>query len=75
MQQSKFQIIVGADQYADGRAARVWQMYIGGTSTRTQKYKKFLVDILRRHDCKSVFDVACGTGYLSLNIICHKKIC
>ena len=68
-------MIVGADQYADGRAARVWQMYIGGTSTRTQKYKKFLVDILRRHDCKSVFDVACGTGYLILNIICYKKVC
>ena len=50
------------DQYADGKAARVWQMYIGGTSTRTQKYKKFLVDILRNHNCKTVFDVACGTG-------------
>ena len=39
-------------------------MYIGGTSTRTQKYKKFLVDILRTHNCKTVFDVACGTGWV-----------
>ena len=58
----KLQYYIVTDQYADGKAARVWQMYIGGTSTRTQKYKKFLVDILRNHDCKTVFDVACGTG-------------
>ena len=54
--------ILATDQYADGRAARVWQMYIGGTSTRTLKYKTFLTDILRRHNCSTVFDVACGTG-------------
>jgi len=57
------------DQYADGKAARVWQMYIGGTSTRTQKYKKFLVDILRNHNCKTVFDVACGTGVDSVMLL------
>lgn len=57
------------DQYADGRAARVWQMYIGGTSTRTLKYKTFLTDILRRHNCKTVFDVACGTGVDSIMLL------
>lgn len=59
----------GTDQYADGRAARVWQMYIGGTSTRTLKYKTFLTDILRRHNCKTVFDVACGTGVDSVMLL------
>ena len=54
--------ILGTDQYADGKAARVWQMYIGGTSKRTQIYKKFLVDILKKNNCRTIFDVACGTG-------------
>jgi glycine N-methyltransferase len=51
-----------SDQYSDGKAARVWQLYIGEASERTDKYKTFLVDILRERKCKNVLDAACGTG-------------
>lgn len=50
------------DQYADGRAARVWQLYIGDTRSRTAEYKNWLVSLLRAQCCKTVLDVACGTG-------------
>lgn len=50
------------DQYADGKAAKVWELYIGDKNSRTDSYKNFLVDILRKHGCVNVLDVACGTG-------------
>lgn len=50
------------DQYADGEAARVWQLYIGDTRSRTAEYKAWLLGLLRQHDCQRVLDVACGTG-------------
>lgn len=50
------------DQYADGRAARVWQLYIGDTRGRTAEYRSWLLALLRQHRCRSVLDVACGTG-------------
>ena len=50
------------DQYADGKAAKVWKLYIGDSVDRTTKYKEFLIDTLRTHNCKSLLDVACGTG-------------
>lgn len=50
------------DQYADGKAARVWKKYIGDSNERTQNYKDFLSGLLRKHGCVSVLDVACGTG-------------
>ncbi len=50
------------DQYADGKAAKVWQLYIGESSARTDIYKTFLVNLLRENGCKTVLDVACGTG-------------
>lgn len=51
-----------SDQYSDGKAAKVWQLYIGEASERTEKYKAFLVQLLREKGCKNVLDVACGTG-------------
>nr|CAD7395023.1 unnamed protein product [Timema cristinae] len=50
------------DQYADGKAARVWEVFIGDKNSRTQHYKDFLVGLLRRKGCRTVLDVACGTG-------------
>ena len=52
------------DQYADGKAAKVWQLYIGDTNSRTRIYKDFLIDSLKKRGCVNVLDVACGTGYL-----------
>ena len=51
-----------SDQYSDGKAARVWQLYIGESSERTEKYKNFLVNLLTDRGCKTVLDAACGTG-------------
>jgi glycine N-methyltransferase len=51
-----------SDQYSDGRAAKVWQLYIGESNERTDKYKNFIVGLLRKNGCKNVFDAACGTG-------------
>lgn len=49
------------DQYADGKAAKVWQKYIGDQKQRTEYYKEKLLRLLREHNVKKVFDVACGT--------------
>lgn len=50
------------DQYADGKAAKVWELYIGHKQSRTSQYKKWICGILKDHGCKTVLDVACGTG-------------
>ena len=50
------------DQYADGRAARVWHKYIGDARARTETYRQWLVALLNVHGCTTVLDVACGTG-------------
>ncbi|XP_022900931.1 glycine N-methyltransferase [Onthophagus taurus] len=50
------------DQYADGKAARVWQVFIGDQKSRTQNYKNFLLNLLKKKGCKRILDVACGTG-------------
>lgn len=50
------------DQFADGEAARVWQLYIGDTRSRTAEYKAWLLGLLHQHSCQHVLDVACGTG-------------
>ncbi|XP_042645418.1 glycine N-methyltransferase isoform X1 [Tyto alba] len=57
------------DQYADGRAARVWQLYIGDTRSRTAEYRSWLLALLRQHRCRSVLDVACGTGVDSIMLL------
>lgn len=50
------------DQYADGKAAKVWQLYIGDTKSRTEEYRSWVVSLLKQQGCKTVLDVACGTG-------------
>ena len=50
------------DQYADGKAAKVWAIYIGGYSKRTDAYKEFLINHLRANNVSHILDVACGTG-------------
>jgi glycine N-methyltransferase len=50
------------DQYADGKAARAWRLYVGGANARTRVYKDWLVDLLKSKGARHVLDVACGTG-------------
>ncbi|KAL4707125.1 hypothetical protein ACJJTC_011252 [Scirpophaga incertulas] len=57
------------DQYADGKAARVWKKFIGDSNQRTQNYKNFLIGLLRSHGCQSVLDIACGTGIDSMMLV------
>jgi len=58
-----------SDQYADGKAAKVWQMYIGDQNTRTENYKSFLVALLREKRVVKVLDAACGTGVDSVMLL------
>ncbi|XP_045764087.1 glycine N-methyltransferase [Maniola jurtina] len=57
------------DQYADGKAARVWKKYIGDSNQRTKNYRDFLSGLLRKHGCVRVLDVACGTGIDSMMLL------
>ncbi|XP_014676082.1 PREDICTED: glycine N-methyltransferase-like [Priapulus caudatus] len=57
------------DQYADGKAARVWEFYIGQKTSRTENYKNFLCSSLRDKGCKDILDVACGTGVDSILLL------
>jgi len=53
------------DQYADGKAAQVWDMLVGSSNAhelRTRHYRNALVSLLKKHGCKRILDVACGTG-------------
>jgi len=50
------------DQYADGKAARVWEAYIGCRQNRTGQYQQWLAELLRRKGCSEILDAACGTG-------------
>ena len=57
------------DQYADGKAANVWQLYIGNSEERTTKYRHFVIDQLKKRNCKIVLDAACGTGVDSIMLL------
>ncbi|XP_053997509.1 glycine N-methyltransferase [Hylaeus anthracinus] len=57
------------DQYADGRAAKVWEVFIGDKKQRTQNYRDFLVGLLRAKGCNRILDVACGTGVDSVMLL------
>lgn len=57
------------DQYADGKAARVWELYIGCKQTRTSQYQKWFRNILKEKNCQHVLDVACGTGVDSIMLL------
>ena len=55
-------MVLELDQYSDGKAARLWTLYIGDQTERTRHYKQFLKRELNAHCCDTVLDVACGTG-------------
>ncbi|KAJ7991319.1 hypothetical protein DPEC_G00296090 [Dallia pectoralis] len=57
------------DQYADGKAAKVWQLYIGDTRSRTEEYRSWVVSLLRKHRVQTILDVACGTGVDSIMLV------
>uniref|UniRef100_G3NQB3 Glycine N-methyltransferase n=1 Tax=Gasterosteus aculeatus TaxID=69293 RepID=G3NQB3_GASAC len=57
------------DQYADGKAAKVWELYIGDTQSRTQEYKSWVVSLLKEHGVQRILDVACGTGVDSIMLV------
>lgn len=57
------------DQYADGKAAKVWELYIGSRNERTDVYRGWLTELLRDKNCKRVLDVACGTGIDSVMLL------
>lgn len=50
------------DQHDDGRAAKIWNAFIGDKGSRTGSYKNFLLNLLRSEGCHRILDVACGTG-------------
>lgn len=54
------------DQYADGRAAKVWELYMGGKSSRTETYKEWFLTTFKERNVTRVIDVACGTGCVGL---------
>ncbi|CAI5784545.1 Glycine N-methyltransferase, partial [Podarcis lilfordi] len=62
------------DQYANGRAAQVWQLYIGDTRSRTAEYKNWLVSLLHAQRCNTVLDLACGTGGGFFEGVCFKRV-
>lgn len=57
------------DQYADGNAAQLWELYIGDKSHRTNVYRKFITEQLRSRNCVTILDVACGTGIDSIMLL------
>ncbi|XP_003739110.1 glycine N-methyltransferase [Galendromus occidentalis] len=57
------------DQYADGKAAKLWEVYIGEKNDRTKHYKDFLTGKLRHFGINFVLDVACGTGIDSIMLL------
>jgi len=57
------------DQYADGKAAKNWRLYIGEQSGRTTNYKNFLVNMLKEKNAVTIMDAACGTGVDSVMLI------
>jgi len=57
------------DQYSDGKAAKVWQLYIGDQTSRTYHYKNFLINLLKERKVKTVHDMACGTGIDSVMLL------
>ena len=50
------------DQYADGKAAKVWELYLGSKQERTSTYKTWFINLLKNKNVCNVLDAACGTG-------------
>lgn len=60
---------VSKDQYSDGVAAKIWELYIGNREDRTVLYREWLVNLLCKHQCNHVIDVASGTGIDSVMLL------
>jgi len=58
-----------ADQYADGKAAKNWLLYIGEQNSRTSNYKNFMIKLLKEKKAVTILDAACGTGVDSVMLI------
>jgi len=58
-----------SDQYADGKAAKIWQLYIGDKASRTGQYKDFLINLLKEKNVHTILDAACGTGVDSVMLV------
>ena len=61
------------DQYADGKAAKVWALYIGDISRRTDNYRQFITSLLEARGVRTVLDAACGTGVDSVMLL--EEVC
>ena len=76
MCQRKSYFIVGlTDQYADGKAAKVWQLYIGDSEDRTTHYRQFVIEQLKNEIVKQFWMQRVGQGIsrLIMNIIVPLK--
>ena len=67
--QNKSNVSSISDQYSDGKAAKVWSLYMGGGNKRTAEYGPLLIDLLRKHNVKTVLDAAAGTGVDSILLL------
>eukprot|EP00116_Pleurobrachia_bachei_P015472 sb/3475734/ len=56
------------DQYSDGKAAKVWHLYIGGKK-RTNEYADSIIRVLKENNVQTVLDAACGTGVDSILLV------
>jgi len=57
------------DQYADGKIADAWELYIGSRQERCGNYRQWVTNLLRSHGCQNVLDAACGTGVDSVMLL------
>ncbi|KAG8177896.1 hypothetical protein JTE90_024605 [Oedothorax gibbosus] len=57
------------DQNADDVVADAWDDYIGDVDSRLSHYADFLVEFLRKQNCRHVLDAACATGIDSIMLL------
>ena len=45
------------------------KLFLGDQKNRTEKYKNFLISLLKRKNVSTVLDAACGTGVDSVMLV------